>query len=106
MNVNQPRKQLFVRAERVNYLAGNRDNKELSRRRLVVFLTGVVGVSEPVEMSRGTWEGLHIPQEKWYRRHKWSNTRLARKVKVGGVSRSSEEASNDRGAKGWQIVIA
>jgi RNA-directed DNA polymerase len=24
----------------------------------------------------------------------------------GGVSRSSEEASNDRGAKGWQIVIA
>lgn len=24
----------------------------------------------------------------------------------GGASRSSEEASNDRGAKGWQIVIA
>jgi hypothetical protein len=24
----------------------------------------------------------------------------------GGVSRSSDEASNDRGAKGWQIVIA
>jgi hypothetical protein len=23
----------------------------------------------------------------------------------GGVSRSSGEASNDRGAKGWQIVI-
>lgn len=24
----------------------------------------------------------------------------------GGVDRSSEEASNDRGAKGWQIMIA
>ena len=24
----------------------------------------------------------------------------------GGVSHSSEEASNDRGAKGWQIMIA
>lgn len=23
----------------------------------------------------------------------------------GGVDRSSEEASNDRGAKGWQIMI-
>jgi hypothetical protein len=28
------------------------------------------------------------------------------KLMDGGVSRSSDDTSNDRGAKGWQIVIA
>lgn len=64
-------------------------------------LTGVADVSEPVEISTGTWEVQKSLQGKQY-----GSREAERRIMDGGVGRSSDEASNDRGAKGWQIVIA
>jgi hypothetical protein len=45
-----------VRADEVNSSASNRRNADAKSGMLHDPLTGVVNVSEPVEMSTGTWE--------------------------------------------------
>lgn len=90
-----------MRADGLARPAGNRLIQELNREILYESLTGVVNVSELIEISTGTWE-VHIPlQGRQYR-----SREVKRRDMDGGVSHSSTEASNDRGAKGRQRVTA
>jgi hypothetical protein len=66
-----------------------------------------VDVSEFVEGSDGTWEA---PMSLSLGRVSGAQATEARGSgnghRGGGVSRSSNEVSNDHGAKGWQVVRA
>lgn len=74
-----------------------RSNGEIRK----VSPTGVAGVSEFVEIGRGTWEIHPAPQGSGIADTSGDPTRSKRRQWMEvGVGHSSEETSNDRGAKG------
>lgn len=60
------------------------------------------GVSEFTEISDGTQEIRKFPAGTGYLRHKCQTQGRKDEFPEVGVSHSSDEAGNDRGAKGWQ----
>jgi len=64
--------------------------------------TGGTGVSEFTEISDGTQEIRKFPAGTGYLRHKCQTQGRKDEFPEVGVSHSSDEAGNDRGAKGWQ----
>lgn len=64
--------------------------------------TGGTGVSEFTEISDGTQESRKFPAGTGYLRHKCQTQGRKDEFPEVGVSHSSDEAGNDRGAKGWQ----
>lgn len=64
--------------------------------------TGGTGVSEFTEISDGTQEIRKFPAGTGYLRHKCQTQGRKDEFPEVGVSHSSGEAGNDRGAKGWQ----
>jgi hypothetical protein len=92
---------VIVRADEFNCSASNRIMQELNRGTLHDSLTGVVNVSETLKISTGTWEVHKFLQGRSMKAERWKEGLMD-----DGVRCSSEEASNDRGAKGWQRVIA
>lgn len=66
-----------------------------------------MGVGEFVKESDGTWEAPMFLSPGRVSGVQVSQTQgSGNEHRGGGVGRSSEEASNDRGAKGWQVVRA
>jgi hypothetical protein len=77
------------------------EHRATKSERLYAPLTGAENVSESIEISAGTWEVHTTLQGEQY-----GSREVERRSMDGGVSHSSEEASNDRGAKGRQRVTA
>lgn len=68
--------------------------------------SGVKGDSARVEISRGTWEtrgragGIEFPEPRGTSNEGWESITAGSATEGVGQAHSSEEASNDRGAKG------
>ena len=103
MNVYSLERRFVGRAEAVDNAAGNRLGVGHTDESNAKPDPGVQDDGEFAKRCTGTWEA-HVALREEYSRHKRSTTQgLENGIMGGGVSRSSDDASNDRGAKGWQM---